>query len=85
MDTNLQKLLDNGWIVHLMRNVTRGYSAYATRRGQSLKEVMPKITSHDGETLACVNEGKPSQCAHSETVDAAIEQVCEQLFASGRT
>lgn len=82
--SELYRLLDNGWIVTLHRDVTRRYLAFARRRGQSSKDVLPQVdiqeNSMGGVEFKRTSEGIPSQCATADTPDEAIRQLAAKCF-----
>lgn len=80
MSTDLQRLIDNGWIVCFSKGVDRQCHVAVRTRRQGWKDVMANITSDDGETLHEVHGGVPRQRASGATAEAALRRVCEQLF-----
>ena len=81
--SGIQKLLDNRWVVTILRGVDGTYCAIARRPGQRIVDVIPKIKLVNNE-LECVDDGVPSQCAVGATPDEAFGQLVDSVFGLGK-
>lgn len=76
---DLCRLLDNGFIVEVSKNVLRTYTACCWRKYTQTRKGIFGTFASDGETLTKTDEGKPRQHATAETPAAAIKQLVAQM------
>lgn len=87
MNQELKRLLDNGWIVTVLRSVDRRYCATARRKDQSTKDVFGEFGvafGSDGEPqLVRKSQGIPSQRADGDEPDEALASLAAKVFGLG--
>ncbi len=84
---NAQKLLDNGWMIHLMRQVDLKYSAAARRPGEKMSDIY-QMVDENGTPLPMgpemlersVGPRMPHRIFVADTPDAAIDGLVDQML-----
>lgn len=87
MNPNVYRLLDNGWIVSVMRSVDLKYTAYCRRKFTKGDDVFATIEFHEDAVTGEVSSkqtapGKPRQRASADTYEEAIELLATQMHAT---
>lgn len=80
MNPSLLRLLDNGWLIHLHRQVDRRYLACARRPSQSLSSVLAHIRVDVDGTLTVDDDGIQNQRATGDTPGEALANLADNVF-----
>ncbi len=84
-DPAIYRLLDNRWLVTILKQVDGQYLAFARRPGQSVKKVLPQVglDPDNHEKLIGISDGIPRQNATAATPSEACAKLAESVFGLG--
>jgi hypothetical protein len=78
----LYRLLDNRWLITILKQVDGQYLAFARNPGQPPREVLPQVGLDPDDKTKLVNtsEGIPRQHAVAATVTEAVAKLADSVF-----
>lgn len=83
----LYRLLDNRWLLSILKQVDGQYLAFARRPRQSSRKVLPQVgvDPDDCTKLIYVSKGIPRQNAAGATPAEAVARLAESVFGLRET
>ena len=86
-EPSLYRLLDNRWLLTILKQVDGQYLAFARRPGQSSRTVLPQVglDPNDHEKLVDISDGIPRQNAAGATPAEAVAKLAESVFGLGES